>query len=441
MVNRGLVKMRVLLFQAALSFVLAGSFLPGQATAADAAAPAWDDLPPIQPAAGDWPWWRGPNRDNIAAAGQEPPLHWSATENVVWKAEVPGRGHATPCLWGERLFLPTADDKLQVQYLLCYERLSGKPLWQKELHRGGFMPLHAKNSHASPMPACDGQHVFQTLIFQGGIWLTALDFSGAIVWQKKLGDFKSMHGYGASPLFYKSLVIVPADSLQKSFMIALHRKTGEIVWRIERPDYKLGTYASPVVGRIAGRDQLVIQGPYKVFSYAPATGKPLWTCDGPNESATSTVSFNEECIWASAGFPRKNLLCIRGDGSGDVTATHIVWKKEDNVNTYVPSMLLADGLLYMVVDDGKVVCFEAKTGQVVWESKLRGAFSSSPVLAGGNIYVVSETGMMFIFKPGRKFELVGQNDLANGGFATPVISGGCIYLRTLNYLFCLGKTK
>ena len=410
------------------------------ALAAEAPQAGGNELPPVSPAASDWPWWRGLSGNNVASGPEDPPLHWSATENVVWKADLPGRGHGTPCLWGERLFVPTADDKEQARYVLCYDRRNGQKLWQTEIHRGGLMRQHPKNSNASPTPACDGERVFMPFIAQGGIWLASLSVDGKSLWKQRLGDFQSMHGYGASPLLYRSLVIVAADHLQGSFIIALHRKTGETVWRTSRPDYKLGTYASPVAGRIAGRDQLIIQGPYKVFSYDPASGKQLWTCDGPNESATSTVSFNEQCVWAAAGFPGKNLLCIRGDGSGDVTATHILWKKENNT-AYVPSLLLADSLLYMVEDEGRLSCLEAQTGALVWQDKLRGAFSSSPVLAGGNIYVVNEAGVTYVFKAGRKFELLAQNDLANGGYATPVFSGGSVYLRTLNHLFCLGKAR
>ena len=412
------------------------------AAAPEAAAPGdeWDagDLAPVRPAAEDWPWWRGPNFDNIAAGSPAPPIRWNDTENVIWKADVPGRGHGSPCLWGGRLFLPTADEDAQAQFLLCYDRDTGQKLWQTQVHRGGFMRMNPKNSHASSTPACDGQRVFMPFMVQNGIWLTAMDFDGKIVWQRKLGAFQTMHGFAASPVVYGSLVIVVADAVQGSFIAAVHRRTGEGVWRIDRPNYRLGTYASPAVGHVAGRDQLLIQGPYKVFSYDPASGSPLWTCDGPNESTCSTVSFDRQCVYASAGFPKRNLMCIRGDGAGDVTATRIVWMKKDNT-AYVPSLLLADGLLYMVEDEGKTTCFEAATGQVVWEAKLRGAFSSSPVLAGGHIYVVNEAGVMFVFKPGRKFELVAQNDLADGGFATPVISRGRIYLRTLHRLYCLGR--
>ncbi|MBM4037909.1 MAG: hypothetical protein FJ290_05290 [Planctomycetes bacterium] len=407
--------------------------------------PAVDDLPPIRPAATDWPWWRGERQDSIATAATNPPVTWSKTENVVWRADVPGRGHGSPTLWGERIFLPTADEKEKVQYLLCFDRRDGKKLWQTELHRGGFMRLHPKNSHASATPACDGERVFMPFIVQGGIWLDAVGLDGKIVWQKRLGNFESLHGFAASPVFYKSLVIVVADAIKNSFIIAVHRRapgagdgSGEVAWKIDRPSYKLGTYASPSVGRVAGRDQLLHQGPYKLFSYDPATGKELWRCDGPDESTCSNPTFDDTHVWAAAGFPKLNLMCVRADGSGDVTKTHLAWMKRDKM-AYVPSMLLSDGLLYMVEDEGRLYCFEPKTGEVVWETKLAAKFSASPVLAGGRIYVPSEAGVTYVYKPGRKFELLAQNDLGDGGFATPVFIGDRIYLRTLHSLYCLGK--
>jgi len=412
-----------------------GGRLSGQSSGI-AATPVADDLPVVQPAADDWPWWRGLHRDNIAAPGQTPPLRWGLHENVLWKADIPGRGHSSPCLWGDRIFLTTADDQAQVQSMLCYDRATGQKCWQTEVHHGGFVRQHRKGSHASATPACDGQWVFAPFVSQDAIWLSALDFKGKIVWQKRLGNFQSMHGFAASPLLYHSLVIVAADNLKDSFLVAVHRRTGQIVWKTARPSYKLGTYASPTVGRVAGRDQLLLHGPMKVFSYEPFTGKLLWTCDGPSESASSTMSFGQDLVYSSVGFPKRNLLCIRADGSGDVTKTRITWSKRNKM-AYVPSLLLADGLLYMVEDGGNATCFEAGTGKEVWTAKLEGKFSSSPVLAGGLIYVVNEDGLCFVFKAGRKFDLAGKNGLGDGGFATPVVCDSRIYLRTLHHLYCI----
>lgn len=395
----------------------------------------WDNLPPIQPSADDWPWWRGPSRDNIAAQPQTPPIRWSEKENVVWKADVPGRGHGSPILWGNRIFLATADDKAQVQSLLAYDRQTGKPLWQTEIHRGGFMHSHDKGSHASSTAACDGQRVFITFMVQEGIWLTALDLGGKIAWQKKVLPFKPMHGFGPSPLIYKSLVIVPGDNPGPNYLAALRRDSGELAWQIHRTDYQ--SFASPIVGFVCGRDQLLIPGPLEVSSYDPNTGRRLWHCEGPSKEAAATIAFGKDLVYATGGFPDRNLLCIRADGSDDVTKTHVVWRMNGKA-AFVPSPLVHDGLLYLIEDGGTAMCMDAKTGDMIWKEKLKGAFSASPVLVGENIYVPNEAGVTYVLKAGRAFQVVAANDLGDGGFATPAICGGRIYLRTLHRLYCLG---
>ena len=396
----------------------------------------WDNLPLVQPAADDWPWWRGPSRDNKARPDQTPPLSWGPTENVVWKADVPGRGHGSPCLWGDRIFLATADDAAKTQYVLCYDRKTGQQLWQTEIHHGGFMHSHAKGSHASVTPACDGQRVFVNFMVQDAVWATALDLQGKIVWQKKAAPFKSLHGYGPSPLIYKSLVIIPADNPGPNFLSALRRDTGDVVWRIRRTDYQ--SFGSPNVGRIAGRDQLIVMGPHEVTSYDPTSGKRIWYCAGPTKEHATTAVFDEHTVYASAGFPDKRLYAMRADGSGDVTATHTLWKMMKD-GSFVPTPLLHEGLLYVVNDRGLAMCLDAATGATVWSHKLDGMFSASPVLVGDKLFVPDEAGRTFILKTGRSFELVATNDLKDGGFATPVICASRIYLRTLHHLYCLGK--
>ena len=402
---------------------------------------SFDDLPPVEPGPGDWPWWLGPTRDNVAAADQNPPVRWSATENVVWRADVPGRGHGSPCIWGDRIFLPTAeetpsDGKAPAQYLLCYDRGTGRQLWQTEIHRDGFMHTHRKNTQASSTPACDGQRVFVPFMVQGGIWLTAVDLQGKIVWQVPLGRFKSYHGYAPSPVIYKSLVIVVADTPGGSFMVALHRASGEVVWRIPRTNYQ--SFGSANVGHVAGRDQLVVVGPHQVASYDPNSGNELWVCDGPTKEAATTPVFSDTLVYATAGYPKRILLAIRADGSGNVTQSHIVWRVARKAG-YVPTPLLYDGLLYLLTDEGLLRCFDATTGDEHWQEQLRGGYSASPVAVAGRVYVVNEDGLTYVLAAGREFKILAENNLTNGGFATPVLCGGRIYLRTLDHLYCLGE--
>lgn len=424
----------------------------------------FEQLPPIKVAADDWPWWRGPELNGIARP-QSVPLTFSDKENVVWSVDVPGRGHASPILSGQRLFLATADDEKQEQFVLAYDRRRGKKLWQTLAHRGGFMKKsHRQNSHASATPACDGERVFMAFIHDGGLWVTATDLEGNIVWQTKAGPYDALYGFGMAPAIYGSLVIVCGDNDQTgAFLTAMHRKSGQIVWRVERP--LIDTYGTPIVARLAGRDQLLLGGGGYLMSYDPNSGDVLWKCIGPtNETTANTVAFSEDHIFVSGGYPKPYILmsvripdqkapgsarlgspqAAGGSPSGsswrdapDITKTHRIWEVKQKM-PYVPSPLYADGLLYIADDWGFGSCLDAATGKFLWTKRLGGDFSSSPVLCGNRIYVANEAGAVFVLKPGREFELLAKNEMHDGIMTTPTIAGGHIYIRTLSKLYCIG---
>ena len=421
--------------------VLAATLLVITSVAAQAAPDlvppdGWDDLPPVVSAAGDWPWWRGPTLNNHAAVGQPPPLKWSETENVLWRVELPGKGHATPCIVGKRVFLTTGDRKLQTISLLCLDRDSGKQLWQTEIYRGALPKIHTDNSYASAMPACDGERVFIPYQTADALGLAALDLDGKLVWKNTVGPYKSIQGYSSSPAFHKSLVIMPCDGSLGNTLVALHRKTGAVIWRAALTK-GLESYASPLVMRVAGRDQAILIGGKKTHSFDPNSGKLLWTCDGPAEFCVATVAFNQDTVFSTGGYPEKGLLAIRADGTGDVTRSHLRWQSDAKAG-YVPSPLLHDGLLYAVSDNGLLRCYEADGGKVAWEHALKAPFYSSPVLAGDRIYLFDREGKGHVIKTGRQFELLATSELPDGVFATPVIVGDRIYLRTLREFYCLG---
>jgi len=403
--------------------------------------------------AGDWPWWRGPTLDG-KAVGPQPPTKWSETQNVIWRASIPGLGHASPCIWGDRIFIATAEGKpgesttrkgitvvhpsgsQEVQSLLCFDRATGKQRWRTDVHRGGFTTRHAKNSHATATPACDGQQVFVVFANHDKVWLTALDLDGKIAWQKELGGIEGRYGYGASPLLCKSLVIVNVDHPGGGYIKALDRATGRQVWQAGRD--KWYGFASPIVAPLAGRDQLLQSGVYALTSYEPSSGGVLWTCQAPSNTLAATPVCSEECVFVTGGDPQTGVRSIRADGRGDVTGSHVAWANTDKV--YVPSSLLIDGRLVCVKDIGVAVCFDARSGKQLWEERLgAGDFSASPVALEDLVFVPNEAGRMFVFRAGRKFERVAENDLRDGGFATPVIAGGRLYLRTLDRLYCIGS--
>jgi outer membrane protein assembly factor BamB len=389
-------------------------------------------------AAGDWPWWRGPQHDG-KSGDEDPPTEWSESKHIVWQAEVPGRGHASPIVVADRVLLASADERQQKQMLLGYDRKTGKELWRTIVHEGGFMRGHQKNSHASATPACDGKRVFAAFINFSALRVTATDLEGNILWQKDAGTFHSEHGYGSSPVLYKSLVIVCGDNAGSSFLAALDRETGAIVWRTarERPG-RHGNYGTPVVCQLAGKPQLLLAGHGTLSSYDPATGERLWFCSGPAQVSASTVACSDTLVFASAGYPEKEIIAVRADGSGDVSQTHVAWRATKGVS-YVPSPIYHDGRLYVINDSGIASCVDAASGESLWQERLGGNFSSSPVLAGGKLFVTSETGTTHVLEAAAKFKQLGQNELGDSGFASPAIVGGQIFLRSGSRLYCIGR--
>lgn len=407
----------------------------GEVSQAVAAAPAAAQAGELKFTATDVPWWRGTQQNGIYDVS-EIPLTWSPTENVVWKAAIPGRGHSTPCVWGPYVFVTTADEEAKTKSLLCFDRATGEKQWEHLLHEGGFMHIHKKNSQASATPACDGTRVIVPMMADDGIWVTAVSLDGKRLWQVKAGSFKSEHGYGSSPVFYQSTVIVSGDNPGDAYIVALDRATGKEVWRIERPSG--GNYSTPAIATLAGRPQLVLHGRNQIASYDPATGEQLWHCEGPCTVAACTVAWDDNHVFASGGYPQKEIICVKADGRGDVTDSHIVWRSKRGV-CYVPSPLLYDGRLYVMGDNGILTVYDPASGEVKSTLRLGGNFSSSPIAAAGHIFVTDEKGKTYVLKPGDKPETVAENALESGGFASPVMAGNRIYLRTADALYCLGQ--
>jgi outer membrane protein assembly factor BamB len=397
---------------------------------------------PITLAPTDWPWWRGPNRNGVADAQQKPPLKWSASENVVWKTPVPGRGHGSPTVVGDRVFLATADHARESQFVLCYDRQTGKRLWQTEVHHGGFAKKgNGKSSLASSTVACDGQRLFINFLHAGAIYTTALSREGKRLWQTKITDYVLHQGFGSSPAVYRSLVIVSADNKGGGVLAGLDRVTGEIVWKQERP--KLPNYASPIILKVADRERMLMTGCDVVASFDPLTGKKEWEVKGSTtECVTSTVT-DGQLLFTSGGYPKNHVSAMRADGSGK-----IVW--ENKTRVYVPSMIVRDGYLYAVQDAGLAVCWKCSTGEEVWKGRLGGTFSSSLVLVGEHLFATNEAGRTFIFKATPEaFKLIAENQLGGDILATPTICGGRIYMRVATsgkgprqeMLYCLGRNK
>ena len=391
----------------------------------------------------DWPWWRGPTRDGVAAE-QKIPLEWSATKNVLWEAPVPGRGHGSAIVVGERVFLATADEKTEVQGVLCLDRKTGKEKWHTEVHKGKFVKagINGKATHASATPACDGERVFINFPNSAAIVATALDLDGKQLWQQKVTDYTLHQGYAASPAVYGPLVIVMADNKGEGtgLLAGLDRASGKIVWSRKRP--KLPNYSSPIIVNVGGKDQYIQIGCNLVTSLDPLTGKENWEIKGATEECVTSTVTDGKHIFTSGGYPRNHVAAVKIDGSG------VAWDIKTRV--YVPSMLIKNDYLYAVTDDGNPMCWKSDTGAEAWkgQSRLAGTFSASPVLVGEHILAINESGRTFIFKANPKeFELVGENPLPGEVYATPTVCGGRIYVRVAvkekgtrqEKLFCIGE--
>jgi len=394
----------------------------------------------IKHAPADWPCWRGPQGNGIAAADQTPPLRWSQTENVLWKAAFPGRGHSSPIVVGDRVIVTTAEEDREIQSVLCFDRQTGKPRWRTEVHQGGMdRKGHKKTTQASATPACDGQRLFVNFLNSGAIYTTALDLDGRQLWQTKVSDFATHQGFGSSPALYGPYLFASTDSRGGGLVAALDRATGRIAWQEKRPEKP--NYASATVLRAAGRDQVVVHGCDLVSSFDPLSGKKLWEIEGATTECVTTLVTDGQRVFASGGYPRKHVQAIEADGSGKTA-----W--ETNVQVYVPSMIAHQGYLFAMQDSGVANCWKSDTGQEIWKERIGGTFTASLVLVGENLFATNESGQTFIFKANpQRFELVAENKLGDEVYATPAICAGRIYMRVVEnaggqrqeMLYCLGN--
>lgn len=387
----------------------------------------------------DWPAWRGPTQNGIAAPNQNPPTEWNEKQNILWHVPIPGRGHGTPTVVADRIYLATADESKQTQSVLCLDRLTGRTVWSADVHQGNLTTHgHRNTTQASSTVACDGERLFINFLNGGAVFTTALDLNGKRLWQEKICDFVVHQGFGSSPVLHGSLVLVAADHRGGGTLAGLDRQTGKLVWSVSRP--KIANYTSPAVVRAHGRDQMVLGGCNLISSFDPLTGRKLWEVDGATEECVVTMVTDGERVFMSGGYPKNHAVAILADGSGKV-----VW--QNNTRLYVPSMIPKDGHLFMVLDSGMAACWKSDTGAELWKERLGGDFYASPVMVGDRIYASNVTGKTYVYVATPKaFQLLAANQLGNEAFASPVICDSRIYLRIAKQgdqrqelLYCIGS--
>ncbi len=368
-----------------------------------------------------WPGWRGPTGDGLAP-DQDLPTHWSESEGIVWRVDVPGRGHGSPVVVGDLVLLASAIDSQQKQVMLAYDRKTGEQQWQLVIHEGDFpsqREIHSKGTNANGTVACDGQRAYIAFFNSGAVTATAVDLEGNEVWRRELGAFASKFGYAPSPILYKSFVIVAVDNWGGGYIAALDSETGEIAWRIARPAQN--SHSTPLVAHIGGRDQMLISGCDQVASYDPATGQEIWSTRCISETTCGTMVVLGDRAYASGGYPEKQTICLSATGEK-------IWDNKTQV--YEPSMLAYGESLFAVSDDGIAYCWSADDGKMRWRERLGGNFSASPVVCNGNIYVPNLSGKTFVFKASPDgFDEVAVNRLGSDCYASPAVFQGQMFLR------------
>jgi outer membrane protein assembly factor BamB len=381
-----------------------------------------------------WPRWRGPSGQGLVE-GSGYPDKWSDTQNVLWKVALPGSGNSSPIVWRDRIFL-TASDSSGKRSILCLHRENGKLLWQTTAPDSPAEHVHRKNGLASATPVTDGERVYSFLGSQG---LIAVDFSGKIVWKRDLEVGGNYHGPAGSPLLYRDMVILSPDQNAGAFVAAFDRHTGKTVWWNKRSE-SVG-WGTPVAIHAGERDEIIVHGQYRVYSYEPSTGKELWTCNGPTMEVVPTPVAGHGLIFCSSGRAGPTLA-IRPGGSGDVSDTHVAWRTTRG-SPFIPSPLLYGDQLYIVNDMASIgTCFQAKTGETVWQQRLgdavREGFSASPIGVDGKVYFTNDMGETFVLKAGPEFELLHVNKLNERMLASPALVDGRWYIRTSGHLMAVG---
>jgi outer membrane protein assembly factor BamB len=432
---------------------------------------------------GNWPQFRGPAASGVSHANG--PTHWDVKTptNLRWKVPVPGLGHSSPVIWGDRIFLTTAlpvqqgDETLKTglygdvdsvqenaEYrwmVLCFDKATGKQLWEREAHRGvPRVKRHPKSTHANSTPATDGKRV---VAFFGSEGLYCYDLDGNPLWQKDFGLLDSgffiargaQWGFGSSPVLFQDKVIVLADVQENSFVAALNAADGEQLWRTARDE--VPTWGTPTVLRGGDGDggghgdsaqaQVAVNGFREIAGYDIADGKKRWTMKGGGDIPVPTPVAAHGLIYVTSAHGLMSpIYAIKSTAQGDITlpldrdaSAHVAWSIRRGGN-YMQTPIVVGDYLYCCRDNGVLTCFDAKTGKQMYRTRLDGTgFTASAVAAGERIYFTAEDGRVHVIKAGPEFESLAENDLGESCLSTPALSGGTIFFRTRGHLIAIGE--
>jgi outer membrane protein assembly factor BamB len=382
------------------------------------------------------------------------PVEWDREKNVRWRVPLPDRGNSTPIIFGDRVFITQAIEKEGWRGLMCFNREDGKLIWKTGVTYTEKEPTHGTNPYCSASPATDGERVIASY---GSAGLSCYDLEGKELWHRDLGPQLHIWGNAASPVIYGDLCILNVGPGERTFLIAMNKKTGETVWQHDEPGGKsgeagntewIGSWTTPIVVRAGGRDELVMSFPKRVVAFDPKTGKELWTCSGLGALVYTSPLWSDPgddgtgVIVAMSGF-NGPALAVKHGGSGDVTATHRLWHTT-RVKQRIGSGVIVGKHIYIHNDPGVAQCIELETGKIVWEERLKGEGKevtswSSMVLSENKLYSVNHAGDTFVLRAEPEFKLLSTNPLGERTLASHAVSNGDIFVRTYQALWCIGQ--
>jgi len=415
----------------------------------------------------NWPEWRGPYGTGIAPVG-DPPVEWNENMNVKWKVEIPGRGHATPVIWGDQIILlsavqsdkklateqpeeeplqnqwmsPTETDYIHEYAVLSVDRNNGKIRWQTTVREElPHSHTHEFGSWASNSPVTDGMNIYA---YFGSHGLYCLDKEGHIKWERDLGRMEKVmsFGEGSSPILHGEKLIVLRDQEGQSFLHVLNKHTGEDILKIERDEQS--SWSTPFIVEYEGNTQIITSATNKVRSYDFVTGEVIWECSGMTRNVIPSPVGADGMVYLISGFRGSALLAVNlSKAKGNITDTDAIAWKYDHDTPYTPSPLLMDDKIYFLkVNNGFLSCLDAADGKIYYSSeKLEGIQNifASPVGVEDRIYITGANGTIYVVKHGPDFEVLSQNILEDNFHASPAVIGDNLYLRGFKYLYCISE--
>ena len=400
--------------------------------------------------AADWPAWRGPYGTGVCDE-TDLPTKWSATENVAWKAPLPGPGTSTPVIAAGRVFVTCASDGGATRSVLCFGRADGKLLWRQDTAFDREETTHETNPYCAASPVTDGRRVYAWHGSAGVVAYEAAD--GKPLWRRDLGPFRHIWGNASSPVLHDGKLILQLGPGPETRLVALGADDGKPVWandlpeaKGKAPDHWKGSWSTPVLHRDdGGRTTLVLSLPGYVAGFDPESGKELWRCRGLSDLVYASPLVGGGVIVAMSGYqgPAMGMRAPKAGETGDLTASHRLWLVEKGNPQRVGSGVIAGDHVYILNDPGVAECIELKTGKQVWKKRAANSSWGSMVLSGDRLYVTDQTGQTVILRAAPTFELLHENDFGGNEVtrASPAVSDGQLFIRTYKNLYCVGRPK